>query len=191
MALDRDEVIDAAVRILDEYGMADLSMRRLADSLGVKAGALYWHVANKQSLLAAVADRILREVPDVEVSDVEIPEVESTPSEAEALAGWAVGLRQVLLRHRDSADLVATGLASGLCEGDPLAGVRALLEPVVGADAARRGSRALLHLVLGHVAEEQNLQIFAQLGSGAAVDPVEQGLAFEHGIGALISGLLR
>jgi hypothetical protein len=45
--------------ILDAYGLGDLSMRRLAERLGVKAGALYWHVANKQSLLAAVSDEIL------------------------------------------------------------------------------------------------------------------------------------
>ncbi|MEL4503910.1 TetR family transcriptional regulator [Luteococcus sp. H138] len=180
MSLDRDEVIAAAVTILDDYGLGDLSMRRLADALGVKAGALYWHVANKQSLLAAVADRILAELPDPDPAlDVRA-----------ALTVWAHGLRRVLLGHRDSADLAATALASGLCEHDPLTGVVAVLARDDSAERAAWGARALLHLVLGHVAEEQNIALFAQLGKldGA---PGNQDAAFAHAVDALVAGLLR
>ena len=60
MALSREAIVDAGLAILDEYGLGDLSMRRVADALGVQAGALYYHVPNKQSLLAAIADEILR-----------------------------------------------------------------------------------------------------------------------------------
>ena len=59
VSLTKPDVVRAGVEILDAYGLGDLSMRRLAERLGVKAGALYWHVANKQSLLAAVSDEIL------------------------------------------------------------------------------------------------------------------------------------
>ena len=59
MSLTRQDVLGAALVILDEYGLADLSMRRLGDVLGVRAGALYHHVPNKQTLLAWVADGIL------------------------------------------------------------------------------------------------------------------------------------
>ncbi|MEL4357104.1 MULTISPECIES: TetR family transcriptional regulator [unclassified Luteococcus] len=179
MSLARDEVIAAAVGILDEYGLADLSMRRLADALGVKAGALYWHVANKQTLLAAVADRVLAELPT--------PQPDAEPRAA--LVAWAHDLRRVLLGHRDSADLVATALASGLCERDPLTGIVVLLARRESGDTAAWGARALLHLVLGHVAEEQNIALFAQLGKLDA-PTVDQDAAFAHAVGALVDGLL-
>jgi TetR/AcrR family tetracycline transcriptional repressor len=57
--LRRQDVLDGAIAILDEYGLADLTMRRLATSLHVQPGALYWHFPNKQTLLGAIADHIL------------------------------------------------------------------------------------------------------------------------------------
>src|SRR5215217_6285359 len=62
--LKREEVVGAALELLDEDGLDGLTTRRLAGRLGVRVGALYWHVESKQELLAAVADRfigILRE----------------------------------------------------------------------------------------------------------------------------------
>ena len=52
-------IIAKATEILDNYGIADLTMRRLGRELNVSPGALYWHFANKQQLLGAIADRIL------------------------------------------------------------------------------------------------------------------------------------
>ena len=51
----RHDVVERAVTVLDEYGLADLTMRRLAAELDVRPSALYHHFANKQTLLAAVA----------------------------------------------------------------------------------------------------------------------------------------
>ena len=59
MQLHKRDVVEAATTLLDDYGIADLTMRRLARELNVSPGALYWHFANKQQLLGAVADRIL------------------------------------------------------------------------------------------------------------------------------------
>ena len=59
MQLHKRDVVEAAATLLDEYGLADLTMRRLARELSVSPGALYWHFANKQELLGAIADRIL------------------------------------------------------------------------------------------------------------------------------------
>jgi AcrR family transcriptional regulator len=44
MSLTRRQIVDAAMDILRNYGLGDLSMRRLARDLGVQPGALYWHV---------------------------------------------------------------------------------------------------------------------------------------------------
>ncbi|HXD25481.1 MAG TPA: helix-turn-helix domain-containing protein, partial [Propionibacteriaceae bacterium] len=65
MQLHKRDVVDAATALLDSYGIADLTMRRLARELKVSPGALYWHFPNKQALLGAVADRILHPVDDV------------------------------------------------------------------------------------------------------------------------------
>ncbi|MCB1743059.1 MAG: helix-turn-helix transcriptional regulator, partial [Gammaproteobacteria bacterium] len=51
MQLHKQDVVEAATALLDDYGIADLSMRRLARELAVSPGALYWHFANKQQLL--------------------------------------------------------------------------------------------------------------------------------------------
>lgn len=59
MALTREQIVDAALNLASDYGLGDLSMRRVAAELGVQAGALYWHVSNKQQLLVAIAQRIL------------------------------------------------------------------------------------------------------------------------------------
>jgi TetR/AcrR family tetracycline transcriptional repressor len=56
--LDREAVIDAALGLADEEGLDAVSFRRLADLFGVTPMALYWHFADKEALLAALADRL-------------------------------------------------------------------------------------------------------------------------------------
>ncbi|WP_279106401.1 TetR/AcrR family transcriptional regulator, partial [Gordonia paraffinivorans] len=47
--LSRSAIVDAAIRLADEGGLAGLSMRKVADSLGVGAMSLYRHVADKEA----------------------------------------------------------------------------------------------------------------------------------------------
>lgn len=144
MALTRQDVLTAAVAILDEYGLADLSMRRLGDALGVRAGALYHHVPNKQTLLAWVADGVLATVPAA-----------AAPWRP-GLAAWAAALRDALLAHRDSAELVASARAMGLADTDAAAAAAAVLGGAgLAAPDADAAATTLLHFVLGHVAQEQ------------------------------------
>jgi AcrR family transcriptional regulator len=60
--LSRDVIVDAALRLLDREGAPGFSMRRLAEELGVGAGAIYWHVENKEQLLQLVFDRVIAEL---------------------------------------------------------------------------------------------------------------------------------
>jgi AcrR family transcriptional regulator len=60
--LSRELIVDAALRLVAREGAAGFSMRRLADELGVAAGAVYWHVANKEQLLQLVFDRLIGEL---------------------------------------------------------------------------------------------------------------------------------
>ena len=58
-ALSRERIVDAAIAILDAEGTAGLTFRALAARLATGSGAIYWHVADKDALLAAAADRIV------------------------------------------------------------------------------------------------------------------------------------
>src|SRR3954454_23088869 len=76
-------------------------MRRLARELNISPGALYWHFANKQQLLGAVADRVLESVDDV-------------PGDwRDRVAGICGQLRDALLSHTDGAELVSASFAAG------------------------------------------------------------------------------
>ncbi|OZE23415.1 TetR family transcriptional regulator [Rhodococcus sp. 05-2255-1e] len=146
MQLRRQDVLDGAIAILDEYGLADLTMRRLATSLHVQPGALYWHFPNKQTLLGAIADHILSgaDAPSTEeLWDAQISQI-------------AHRLRDALLSRRDGAELVASTYASRLTTNrirERIAAVciRAGL-PRVDAELT---ADTLLYYVLGHTVDEQ------------------------------------
>src|SRR5215467_11312951 len=61
--LDQAQVVRAALALLDEVGLDELTMRRLAERLGVKAASLYRHVRNKDELLVLLGDEISGEIP--------------------------------------------------------------------------------------------------------------------------------
>ena len=72
--LSRDAVVDGALGLLDAEGLEALTIRRLAQSLGVTPMALYWHVKNKDELLLAVSEQVWSLVdvdidPDLEPLD--------------------------------------------------------------------------------------------------------------------------
>lgn len=58
--LDKEQVIDNALILLNEVGMEGLTTRKLAQKLGVEQPTLYWHVKNKRALLDALAETILQ-----------------------------------------------------------------------------------------------------------------------------------
>ena len=60
--LNRERVLTAAVVLADEAGIEALSMRRLAQELGVVPMALYKHVANKEELLDGMVDVLVGEI---------------------------------------------------------------------------------------------------------------------------------
>ncbi len=58
-ALSKARVVEAAIAILDEGGEGGLTFRVLAARLATGAGAIYWHVADKEALLAAAAEAVI------------------------------------------------------------------------------------------------------------------------------------
>ena len=88
-SLSRERVLHAAVRLADEGGIESLSMRKLAQDLGVKAMSLYNHVANKDDLLDGIVDIV--------VSEIEVPNLGLDWKTA--MRRRAMSAHEVLLRH--------------------------------------------------------------------------------------------
>lgn len=87
----------AAVDIADDGGIASLTMRNLAQHLGVEAMSLYYHVENKAALLDGVVDVVISEIME------EVSTVDSPPPEDDwltALRERILAARRVLLRHK-------------------------------------------------------------------------------------------
>ncbi|MFW0793572.1 TetR/AcrR family transcriptional regulator [Gordonia sp. CPCC 205515] len=61
--LTADAIVATAIDVADADGLSALSMRRIADDLGVGAMSLYRHVADKDALLEAMAEEIGRRFP--------------------------------------------------------------------------------------------------------------------------------
>lgn len=175
MALTQEEIVETALAMLREGGLAGLSMRRLADNLGVQAGALYYHVANKQELLVAVAGRVLDGADAAPPSD--------DPRQA------AVDLRGVLLRVRDGAEVVSFALAFRPGSLTPLVDLRRLFADRFAPREAEWAAQTLVHYVLGYVADEQNrlelirAKVLPDEGAPAGDD------RFIFGVDAILRGL--
>jgi AcrR family transcriptional regulator len=113
--LELAQIVEAAQRLLEERGLEDFSLRKLAAELGVKSPSLYWHVRDKQELFDLVADWLLAECP--------LPD--PSLGWSESLARLARDLRRVLLAHP-----VAAGLLPGRTPFGP--GELRLAEATIG-----------------------------------------------------------
>ncbi|MEP7096706.1 MAG: TetR/AcrR family transcriptional regulator C-terminal domain-containing protein [Dokdonella sp.] len=101
--LDRDRLIETALDLLQQAGLDALSTRRMAERLGVKSSALYWHVRNKQELLGLIADAICAQMA--------LPEKNLPVRERLEEIAWEY--RRVLIAHRDAPRLFAEQAPTG------------------------------------------------------------------------------
>jgi len=87
--LTKERILRAAVALADEGGVESLSMRRIAQELGVVPMALYKHVANKDEMLDGMVDVVVGEIdPPLEGADWKT-----------AIRERVLSARRVLLRH--------------------------------------------------------------------------------------------
>lgn len=85
----RERALEAALKLADSSGLEALTMRRLAEELGVEAMSLYHHVPNKDAILDGMVDLVF--------SEIELPS--STVEWRTAMRRRAASVRVVLLRH--------------------------------------------------------------------------------------------
>lgn len=58
-SLSREQIVEAAIELLDQSGEDGLTFRVLSERLATGPGAIYWHIANKSDLLTAACDAII------------------------------------------------------------------------------------------------------------------------------------
>lgn len=213
MQLTQHSITVAGVHILDEYGLADMTMRRLAKRLHVAPGALYWHFPNKQALISAISQFILSEVVgpptplDKDAEPTKADEAMSTREDAVPPAELCATIRTLMLAHRDGAELVNAALSdNGLRETLEGHITRALVHSFSKDTEAtshpsqpllETGATTLLHFVMGATMNEQSaLQLMRDTNPGGA--DVDEKLTtasnafqitFENGIEIILNGL--
>ena len=147
--LNRADIVQAALDLLDEKGIDAVTVRAVATRLGVKAPALYWHVENKQALLDEMGTEIQRRV---------IAELRAQPMDVwpDSVATYARVLRREYLAHRDGA---RTFSGTRLTDPEVLRAQEPWLEQLVasGVDLERAVSAVefVTAFVVGFVIEEQ------------------------------------
>ncbi|WP_445680881.1 TetR/AcrR family transcriptional regulator C-terminal domain-containing protein [Radicibacter daui] len=194
MALDKGHIVDTALNLLDEVGLDALTTRLLAERLGVKQPALYWHFKNRQALMDAMNDRML------ELAGREPPRPDA--HWRDYLRANARQFRACLLRHRDGARVHA-GTEVSLEELAPteaeLAFMVAAGWPVEEAlDLLVAISRYIVGCVLeeqaaktGEATERLDAAVTAYPHLGRAVAHYRRqgfGAAFEYGLELLLAG---
>ncbi|MFW9190449.1 TetR family transcriptional regulator [Corynebacterium striatum] len=175
MQLHRDRILFTALELLNSYGLADVTMRRVSTTLGVAPGALYWHVANKQALIAGMAEEIL------------------SPVEGSNPVDFAMNLHDTLISWRDGAEVASAGLAFPDSHAwdtliDKLsASFDSISDQTVSDDSIHAAALAIAHLVLGATQMEQSQQqLLATAGEGQTIDHVPD---IRRGVEIIVKGL--
>jgi TetR/AcrR family transcriptional regulator, tetracycline repressor protein len=101
MPIQKEQIIQAAITILDRDGLEGVTLRRLAKELDIKAASIYWHITNKEVLLDEMANAILEE--HFGTFDFK----NDKRDWAEWLDTLAYELRAAMLTHREGARVVA------------------------------------------------------------------------------------
>ncbi|MFB4277438.1 MULTISPECIES: TetR/AcrR family transcriptional regulator [unclassified Nonomuraea] len=102
--LTREQIVRAAVAVLDAEGVHGLNMRRLGTQLGAAATAMYWHVKSKDELVVLAADHVWGEI--------ELPDPAAIGWRA-AAAALAAGAHGMISRHFWIVPAMSTHLVYG------------------------------------------------------------------------------
>jgi TetR/AcrR family tetracycline transcriptional repressor len=166
-------IVDAALVVMGEEGLNGVTARRVAERLGVQAGALYRHIEGKQHLLNEMDAAMTKR----ELAALESPEIGQSWSEW--LAARSRAFRVAFLGYRDGALLHATAHpVPG--NTDVIARQRALImADGFSSDEAAHILFAAIQFTVGATIEQQN------------ADPSRDSFfeaTFEFGLKAMLAG---
>lgn len=210
MPLDRATMVRSALNLLDEVGLDGLTVRRLAERLGVQNPALYWHFKNKRELLNEMAKDMLADA----FGDIEPPATDALWPDW--LAGIAERFRCALLTHRDgarviaSADLTGSALqevqeralgvltAAGLDLHSAIVGVVAVFDYTLGAAFEEQAERDTSARASSHVGRSRLLAhdparfplLTAAVEDLTATVSADPDAVFKGGIRLLVTGMV-
>jgi len=184
--ISRDQIVDAALRVVASEGSGSLSIRRLASDLGVAPMSLYRHVSGKDEVLEAVVDRLLAAgwEPAAPREDWRAWVTEAAERLRSLLISQPAALH-VYLRHPVVSPAAVVRMNAMM---------DVLRAGMHGEDAARRAYAAIHTYTLGFSALEA-----ARAGWSPATDDVEDlahelatyttGRQFMDGLGYLLDGI--
>lgn len=166
--LSRERILAAALRSIDEDGLAALTMRRLGARLGVEAMALYRYVPGREALLDGVVDALVEELDQ----DAEVLR-SAEHGWQDFLQRMAHGVRRVAIAHPKAFPLVASTPPEAPWLRPPLRSIRwvetflsGLLQEGFSDEQAVAAYRAFTSFLLGNLLLEVSQR-------GAAVGPLD------------------
>jgi AcrR family transcriptional regulator len=187
-----DRIVDAALALIDEQGLEQLSMRKLGARLGVEAMTLYHHVPSKDGVLDLLVERVITQASFLD---------------AEETLGWRERLERFADRYR--AVLIARPKLLPLIATHPVRSPEALRQlEAAGAALMRAGftveqcfhvGNAVAMLVIGAALAQVGSDPRADVSSGgsplaeAMNDPAsvvhDHDAIFQFALGALLDGV--
>ena len=150
-SLNRTRVIEGAIRVADAGGVEAVTMRRVAQELGIEAMSLYHHVPNKDAILDGVVDAVFEaiDLPDSECADWR-----------DAIRGRAFSARTVLSQHRWALGLLDSRRSPGSATLRHLDAVLGVLRKAgFTLPMAAHGASLIDSYIGGYVLQEANLPI--------------------------------
>jgi AcrR family transcriptional regulator len=206
--LTSDQIVAAAIALLDRDGFDGLNMRALGERLGSAATAVYWHVGSKANLIALAGDQVWNEIP--------LPDLREL-GWRDAASAMATELNAMFTRHpwlvqafgaypifgpgkaRHDDHCLAMYEAAGFTPGDADRAATAVFTYVLGTALGHAAA-----ISLGRVDNEDELRatmtrahevalqfprLAARIGSPAAAYAASPEGTFELGLNAILDGL--
>jgi AcrR family transcriptional regulator len=157
--LSRERILQAAVALADQGGVESLSMRKIAQELGVVPMALYKHVANKDELLDGLVDVVIGEIdPPLEGVDWKT-----------AVRERILSARQALLRHPWASQVIES-------RAEPTPTIIGYIDSMMGLFLSGGFSVDLMHHAI-HVMGSRILGFSQELFDDTASMPEEEAIA--------------
>jgi TetR/AcrR family transcriptional regulator, tetracycline repressor protein len=177
MKIGRDQITEAALALMQEHGLDGLGMRALAERLGVRASALYWHVPSKGGLYALMTGHFY---------GTAYAQASTAPGPQEWLERLGATFRESLLAYRDSARLCA--IAPPAVSDTPEAKEQMTVDLTrfgLTQEQALNAVASVFALTLGWVVYEQSETMHDHL-----VGMLDFDTAFSAGLQAIVGGLV-
>jgi len=162
-----DDITAAGVAILDERGLTGLTMKAVAQSVGVKAPSLYKHVADRAALVRLVADAAATDLAGQLFGRNSLPEL------ARSVRAWAKA-------HPERFRAVFSGHGSPEVAAEAGAPLLKAARDLVGAADKLSAARLVTAWATGFI----SMELAGAFQLGGSVDE-----AFEYGLGHLTASL--